>query len=144
MVFRIFRSIWFFSLLAVTVVLLYSYASMPEEVVVKEQGQATITLSRDTFFYIVLSFLAIINVFVFIVARIMVRNDDFKSWYYGLVTTFNFFFMIGVAFVSLYNSGESYDYSRLEVIIYGSIGLFIAWGVAWPVYLLYKRYLKRS
>jgi hypothetical protein len=141
---RIFRSIWFLSLMSVTVALLYGYASMQEEVVVREEVASSIRISRDTFFYIVLAFLSIINVLVFIIARIMVRSEDFKSWFYGLVITFNIFFIVAIGFVSLYNSGESYNYTRLEPIIYASIALFVAWSVAWPVYLGYKRASGRS
>lgn len=141
---RIFRSVWFLSLMAVTAVLMYGYASMQEEVIVSEELESTVRISRDTFFYIVLAFLAIINVLVFIIARIMVRSEDFKSWFYGLVITFNIFFIVGIGFVSLYNSGEAYRYARLEPIIYASIGLFVIWSFSWPVYLGYKRLSSRS
>lgn len=141
---RIFRSMWFLSLMAVTVTLLYGYASMHEEVVVREALESSFRISRDTFFYVVLAFLAIINVLVFIIARIMVRSEDFKSWFYGLVITFNIFFIVGIGFVSLYNSGESYQYARLEPVIYASIGLFVVWSFAWPLYLGYKRLSSRS
>lgn len=132
------------SLLAVTAALMYGYASMHEEVIVREEVQSTIRMSRDTFFYVVLAFLSIINVLVFIIARIMVRSEDFKSWFYGLVITFNIFFIVGIGFISLYNSGEAYDYARLEPLIYASIGLFLVWSFAWPIYLGYKRLSGRS
>lgn len=141
---RIFRSVWFLSLMAVTAALLYGYASMQEEVVVREEVESSISISRDTFFYIVLACLAIINVLVFIIARIMVRSEDFKSWFYGLVITFNIFFIVGIGFISLYNSGESYQYARLQPIIYASIGLFVIWSFSWPLYLAYKRLSSRS
>lgn len=144
MILKIFRSVWFLSLMAVTVALLYVYASLPPEVVVREEGQTTYHLTRDTFFYIVLSFVAIINTLVFIIARIMVRNEEFKIWYYGLVISINFFFIVGINFVSLYNSGETYDYSRMDIIIYSSIALFILWGIGWPIYLGYRRVSGRS
>lgn len=141
---RIFRSVWFLSLLAVTVTLMYGYASMREEVVVREAVHSTLRISRETFFYMVLAMLTIINVFVFIIARIMVRSEDFKSWFYGLVITFNIFFIVGIGFVSLYNSGETYDYSRLQPVMYGSIALLLLWSFAWPVYVSYKRLAGKS
>lgn len=141
---RIFRSVWFLSLLAVTAVLLYGYASMREEVIVREAVDSTIRISRETFFYMVLALLTIINVLVFIIARIMVRSEDFKSWFYGLVITFNIFFIVGIGFISLYNSGEAYDYSRLQPVVYGSIGLLLLWSFAWPLYASYKRLADKS
>ena len=141
---RIFRSVWFLSLLAVTAALMYGYASMREEVVVREAVDSTLRISRETFFYMVLAMLTIINVLVFIIARIMVRSEDFKSWFYGLVITFNIFFIVGIGFVSLYNSGETYDYSRLQPVMYGSIGLLLLWSFAWPIYVSYKRLAGKS
>ncbi|HEY8512129.1 MAG TPA: hypothetical protein VIL31_09230 [Cyclobacteriaceae bacterium] len=141
---RIFRSVWFLSLLAVTAALLYGYASMREEVVVRETVEGSFRISRETFFYMVLALLTIINVLVFIIARIMVRNEDFKSWFYGLVITFNIFFIVGIGFVSLYNSGEMYDYSRLQPVMYGSIALLLVWTFAWPVYVSFRRLAGKS
>jgi prepilin signal peptidase PulO-like enzyme (type II secretory pathway) len=143
-VLKIFRSVWFLSLLAVTAALLYGYASMREEVIVREAVDGAIRISRETFFYMVLALLTIINVLVFIIARIMVRSEDFKSWFYGLVITFNIFFIVGIGFVSLYNSGETYDYSRLQPVMYGSIGLLLLWSFAWPIYVSYKRLAGKS
>ncbi|HLT82046.1 MAG TPA: hypothetical protein VKZ86_13545 [Cyclobacteriaceae bacterium] len=141
---RIFRSVWFLSLLAVTAALMYGYASMQEYVVVQEAVNGAIRISRETFFYMVLALLTIINVFVFIIARIMVRSEDFKSWFYGLVITFNIFLIVGIGFVSLYNSGEMYDYARLQPVVYGSIGLLLLWSFAWPIYVSYKRLVGKS
>jgi energy-coupling factor transporter transmembrane protein EcfT len=117
---------------------------MREEVVVQETVEGSFRISRETFFYMVLALLTIINVLVFIIARIMVRSEDFKSWFYGLVITFNIFFMVGIGFVALYNSGEEYDYSRLQPVMYGSIGLLLLWSFAWPLYVSYKRLAGKS
>lgn len=117
---------------------------MREEVVVQETVEGSFRISRETFFYMVLALLTIINVLVFIIARIMVRSEDFKSWFYGLVITFNIFFMVGIGFVALYNSGEAYDYSRLQPVMYGSIGLLLLWSFAWPLYVSYKRLAGKS
>lgn len=132
------------SLLAVTAALMYGYASMQEYVVVQEAVNGAIRISRETFFYMVLALLTIINVFVFIIARIMVRSEDFKSWFYGLVITFNIFLIVGIGFVSLYNSGEMYDYARLQPVVYGSIGLLLLWSFAWPIYVSCKRLVGKS
>ena len=58
---------------------------------------------------------------------------------YGLIITLNIFFIIGMNFISLYNSEEKFDYDRIALIIYGSLGLIILWAVAWPVYVIFKR-----
>jgi len=140
---RLFKAVWFVSLLAVTTVLLYGYASLHENVEVFENGTEMMRIDRDTFFYIVLGLVAFINVLVFIIAKIA-QQTEFRTWFYGLIITFNIFFIVGIGFVTLYNSGEAYDYSRLQSVIYGSIALFSAWTVGWPLYVGYKRFLSRS
>ncbi len=140
---RLFKAFWFVSLLAVTVVLLYGYASLQDSVEVFENGTEIMRIDRDTFFYIVLGLLAFINVLVFIIAKVA-QQTEFRTWFYGLIITFNIFFIIGISFVTLYNSGEIYNYSRLQSIIYGSIALFSLWTVGWPLYIGYKRFLSRS
>lgn len=141
---RIFRAIWFVSMLAVLAFLLYGYATLKEDVVVYEEGTELMRISRDTFFYLVLGMLAFINVLVYIIAKIMVNNTEYRIWFYGLIITFNMFFIIAIGFISLYNSGEIYDYSKLKIILYTSIGLFSFWTVGWPLYMGYKRFVGKS
>ena len=45
------KVIWVFSLLAMMATFMYVYASLPENVVVNENPQ-TMTISKETFFYI--------------------------------------------------------------------------------------------
>lgn len=144
MILRIFHACWFISLVVVTVVLLYAYASLPENVVVYSEDITIMKIARDTYFFLVLGMLAVINMMVFVIARIMVRKKRFRMWFSGLVITFNIFFIVGINFVALYNSGEVYSYQRLQAIIYTSIGLFSVWTVGWPFYIGYRRFLKRS
>ncbi|HEX5170713.1 MAG TPA: hypothetical protein VFW11_16180 [Cyclobacteriaceae bacterium] len=143
-VLRIFKTVWFLSLIATAAVLLYGYASLHEQVGVYENGTEILQITRDAFFYIVLGFIAMINVLVFVMAKIVAQNLDFRIWFFGLIVTFNIFVIVGVSFVALYNSGEVYDYRRLEAIIYGSIALFSIWTVGWPFYMGYKRFLSKS
>lgn len=141
---KIFRAVWFFSLLAVTAALLYGYASLPENVIVQDDGVNLMQITRDTFFYIVLGLLAVINVLVFFIAQIAVKNKPFQNWFYGLIVTFNIFFIVGISFIWIYNSGEHYDYTRLETTIYGSIAVFCCWTVGWPLYWGYTRIVNKS
>ncbi|HZI26437.1 MAG TPA: hypothetical protein VFD46_15235, partial [Chryseolinea sp.] len=66
-------------------------------------------------------------------------NEDLRSWFYGLVVALNIFFIIGMNVISLYNSEEKFDYERIALIIYGSLGLIVLWAAAWPVYAIFKR-----
>jgi len=142
MALKILKVIWVFSLLTVLAVFMYVYASLPEQVVVNENPQ-TMALSKETVFYIALAVIAIANALVFSVSRIFSEKEsDFKAWFYGLMACANLFFVIGLSFISLYNSNEKYDFARLGVIIYGSVGLLLVWATSWPVYRMVKSFLK--
>lgn len=144
MALKVLKVIWFFSLLAMMATFMYVYASLPEHVVVNENPQ-TITLSKETLFYIALAVIAIANALVFAVSRIYSEREmDFKTWFYGLIACANLFFIVGLSFISLYNSNEKYDFSRLGVIIYGSVGLLMAWAASWPVYRLFQRFVDKQ
>jgi hypothetical protein len=81
---------------------------------------------------------AVTNVMVYIIAKVFKENEDLRTWFYGLITTLNIFFVIGLNFISLYNSSERFDYNRIAFVIYGSLALIIVWAVSWPVYVIFK------
>ncbi len=141
---KIFRMIWFLSLLAVTGILLYQYANLSQSVVVMEDGGEMISISRDSFFYIVIAFICVLNVLVFIVGKLNAADENFRSWFYGLIISLNFFFIIAISFITLYNGGEKYDYQRLQYIIYAALGLFMGWAILWPLYWGFKRLAGKS
>src|SRR5882757_2098862 len=144
MALKILKVIWVFSFLGIMASFMYVYAGLPEKVVVSENPQ-TVTLSRETLFYIALSVIAIANALVFWVTRIFSEKEsDFKAWFYGLIACANLFFVIGLSFISLYNSNEKYDFARLGVIIYGSVGLLLVWATSWPVYRVVQKFLTKQ
>ncbi len=134
---KIFRVVWFVSILAVMGVFMYVYASLPDPVVVLEQPEY-VTVGKESFFYVMLGLIAIFNAFVYIF-RSLRRHEEgegFVTWFYGLVICLNIFFIVACAYVSLFNSGEAFDYSRIGVIIYGAIFLILAWiagGIIWSI-----------
>ncbi|HCW08805.1 MAG TPA: hypothetical protein DGG95_15720 [Cytophagales bacterium] len=144
MVFKVFKAIWFFSLLAILGVFLYVYASLPDPVIVRESLNP-ISTSKEILFYVALAIIALANTSVFAITRIFPDEDrDFKAWFYGLIVCANLFFVVGLSFISLYNSTEKFDYERIGFIIYGSIGLLICWSVAWPIYRLMQRFFSQQ
>lgn len=130
---------WFLSVLAVLAVLLYVYASLPEQVVVQETEGEFIKVSREALFYIVLALLAVINVLVFGIGKLFPKNYTFRAWFHGLVITLNIFFVIGLFMVNLYNSNENYRYEEIGFVIYGSVILVAGWALSWPVLKLFNR-----
>jgi hypothetical protein len=139
MVLKLLKAMWFLSMLATLGALLYVYASLPQEVLVQDDTDARVAISNEVFFYLAMIFIALSNAMVYVMAKVFKTNEDLRSWFYGLVVALNIFFIIGMNFISLYNSEEKFDYDRIAVIIYGSIGLIVLWAAAWPVYAIFKR-----
>jgi hypothetical protein len=136
---KIFKAVWFLSMLAVLLILLYAYAGLPVDVVVNENGGSSITVGKENFFYLAAALIAAVNALVFVINNVYRKDPDFRTWFYGLVICLNFFFAVALNFISLYNSGDEFDYSRIEYLILGSTGLFMVWALGWPAYSLYRK-----
>jgi hypothetical protein len=124
---KIFRSVWFLSVLVMLAVLLYHYAGWPEEVVIGQAQVNFVALSRDAFFYSTLAIITFINTSVFIAKYYAAKAPEFLAWYYGFIAIINFFLMIGLSFIGLFNSNENFRFGQIGFIIYGSLFLIGAW-----------------
>lgn len=139
MVLKIFKGVWFLSMLAVLANLLYIYASLPEQVSLMEDGVEVYSVGREFLFYIALAVIALANVMVYLFSKSLTPDEDFRTWIHGLVITLNIFFIIAMSFISLYNSTERFDFNRIGFIIYGSVGLVALWVIGWPVYRIFRK-----
>jgi hypothetical protein len=143
MALKVFKALWFLSLLIFLGVFMYNYAAMPEILTVLESA-TPFSLSRDALFYGVLAVAAIFNLFVFVINKLFAAQRDFRAWFYGLIISLNIFLITGVNFVALYNSSEKFDYQSIGPIVYGSIVLVLGWSISWPFYLIVKKIASRS
>jgi hypothetical protein len=143
MTLKLFKAIWFLSMLAVLVNLLYVYASLPEQVTLMEEGVETYAIGREQLFYSAMVVMAIANVMVYLFSKSIAPDENFRTWLHGLVITLNIFFIIGLSFISLYNSVEKFDFSRIGFIIYSSVILVIVWALSWPVYSLGRKIISK-
>lgn len=139
MVLKLLKAIWFLSMLVTLGALLYVYAGLPQEVLVQDDTEARVAISNELFFYLAMLLIAISNALVFVMAKVFKTNEELRAWFFGLIISLNIFFIIGMNFISLYNSEEKFDYDRIALIIYGSLALIILCAVAWPVYVIFKR-----
>ncbi len=139
MVLRVFKAAWFFSLLGTLAALLLVYAGLPEKVVVREEAAKLLSLPKETFFYLATAVIGVINLLVFPVGKVLGRNEPFRIWFYGFVATLNIFFIVALNLISTFNSGEKFNYQRIDFIIYGSVILILLWAVSWPIYSLYQK-----
>ncbi len=139
MILKIFKGVWFFSLMALFGLFFYIYAGLPEEVNFSE-STGSLATSRDGFFYTSISLFAVINTLVFVVSKLLSNGDQhFSSWFYGLVVMLNFFFITSLGFLHVFNGGDRYEYSKMGPAMYLSLILVCIWMISWPVYLLYKK-----
>jgi hypothetical protein len=143
MILKIFKAVWFLSLMAWLALFLYVYASLPEEVLIREV-ENKVFLSREAVFYLFLAGIVLVNGLVFIVSRLFTGRENFLSWFCGLIICFNFFFVIVLNFMNLVNSGEKFNYDRIGYVIYGSVGLFVMWALGWPVYSFFRKFLSKE
>jgi hypothetical protein len=140
MLLKIFRVGWFLSFLVLFATLLYNYAGWQEQLVVQEESNEPVSMSREALFYILVAVFAVVNVLVYLVGKVYAEQYKLRAWFHGLIITINIFFIVAMNLVGLYNSAEKFDYSRIGFIIYGSIALVVCWAVAWPVYLVFNKF----
>jgi hypothetical protein len=140
MVLKIFKGVWFFSLLGLLVVFFYVYAGLPQDVALWQEG-SNISVSRNALFYISLLLMAVINVMVFMVRGIIGQKDErFITWFYGLIISVNLFMIASLGLLNVCNGGDRYNYNSMAPVIYGSLILICFWIVSWPVYLLSQKF----
>lgn len=144
MVLKIVKAVWFLSLLAVTAVLLYTYASLPENVTLRE-ADPTLILARESFFYFVMVLLALINALAIVARRVFQPSASaFLVWLHALLIALNIFLAIALSYINVYNSLEKFDYERLGVVVYGSVWLIVLCALAWPAYLIFRNFFAKE
>jgi uncharacterized membrane protein len=139
MALKIFRAAWFLSVMVLFATLLYGYAGWQENMIIQDDATDQIAVNREVLFYSLVAVFALVNVLVYVIARLYTREEDFRTWFHGLIITINIFFIIALSLIGVYNSSESFDYNRIGFIIYGSIGLVILWAMTWPLYIIYRK-----
>jgi hypothetical protein len=90
-------------------------------------------------FYSWLAIVGAVNVLVYLFSKSLVPDEGFRIWFTGLIITLNFFLVIALSFIGLYNSSEAFDFSRAGIVLYIGIGLIAAWVVSWPIVLLVRK-----
>lgn len=128
---KIFKVIWFVSLLAMMGVLVYCYASWPEAVYLNDANPPQ-TLGKSALFYAVMGLLAIFNMLAFVFPKLN-YSDTFMAWFFGMLACLHFFLISGITFVTTFNSMENYNYANIGPLLYASFGLLSAWILAGPV-----------
>ena len=138
---KILKLLWIISFFTVNVVLFYVYAGLPE--MTAYTGDETGPLeyvSKELFFYFFLAVNGIVNIVLYTLAKRGLTNkqtsarkaEKIAAWKFGLALVINIFLSISMAFISIFNSGEKFDYSNFGYLVYFSLGLVILWIISFP------------
>ncbi|MEO5603167.1 MAG: hypothetical protein ABIR06_19755 [Cyclobacteriaceae bacterium] len=138
MTLKMFKALWFLSVLVVLANLLLVYASLPEQVIIKDDAPGQVW-SREWLFYISVIAIVMINVLVYLFKRMFPEAEELRAWFHGLVITINIFLIISLQAINVYNSAEKYDHDRMIFFIAGSLSLILLWAAIWPIYRLYQK-----
>jgi hypothetical protein len=139
MILKIFKGVWFFSLLGLLALFFYVYASMPEVVLFSDDTEV-VSMSRNNFFYLFVSVMAVVNVLVFMIDKLVNRSiQGFSAWFYGLVVTLNAFFFSTLLYLLALNGGDRYDFSRMGPAMFGTMILILLWLIGGAFYFILKK-----
>lgn len=144
MILKIFKAVWFVSLLAVLANLLYVYAGWPEQVQLYAAEGEWFEVGREPLFYAVITAITVFNLLVYLFSKNVTPSETFRSWLHGQIITLNVFFIISISFIGLYNSAEHFDYSRIGGVIYVSVGLVLLWALSWPLIWLWQNLMVKK
>lgn len=144
MVLKIFKAVWFLSVLAVFARLLFGYAGWQDELVIQETEGEQLLVNKEVLFYVVTLVTVLINVVVYIFGKLFKQQEQLRTWIHILITSINIFFIVAISLIGVYNSFEKFDYQRIDFIIYGSVGLIILVALAWPVYAFCQKFFVKQ
>jgi hypothetical protein len=148
---RIIKFTWLISLLSGLATLMYTYASLGEVVSVNNETLATEsgTITREAFFYSSLAILVVFNFTFYAISRNMHMADQgmkqlLINWQLSFAAVLNFFFIIGVLFIMLINSGENFSYGNFGYLVYVALVLILLWLLALPLLIMRQRASKSN
>ena len=137
---KVLKLIWLVSFIGVSVALFYVYSGLPDMVAYSgDEATSFEYIDKELFFYFFLGVIAIINVLLYAISgkRLIRSNSSQKisrvtSWKFGLGVVVNLFLVISMIFISIFNSGEKFDYSNFGYLVYFSLALVVLWIVSLP------------
>ena len=146
---KILKMIWLVSFGGATLVLFYVYSSLPEMVAYSGNEATSFEyIDKELFFYFFLFVLALSNILLYAIsARKWIRSSSsqkisrLNAWKFGLGVVINIFLVISMIFISIFNSGEKFDYSNFGYLVYFSLALVILWVISLP-FVIYSARVK--
>lgn len=132
------------TLLVTAGLLLFVYASLYENQKV-HLAEIVPGLNREVFFYVGLAIIMLAN-FTLYIGHWKIRKKDhaiaefLKGWYMALGSVLNFFLIVVLFFVQVYNGSEKFDYSNFGYLIFISLGIIILCAISLPVFIIKQKF----
>ena len=126
----------------------YSYANVPEEVIVFETQTDRWLVPREQYFYLGLIFFVVINAIFMVtrnvIERKLVEEDSLLyklyTWFMGIAPTFNIFLSCAVLFIGIKNNPGYMELNNMEgILIYAGMVFLIIWLIYFPFLFLGKK-----
>lgn len=138
---NIIKGFWFVTFILAFGILLYVFASLPEQVLYTENN----TIDNNTFFYIALAIIAFVNFPLYALSRNFKKNQPLAQaifgWIFSLATILNGFLFIALQYINLFNSSEKVNYSYYGYFLYICLAMLVGCIIALPI-LFVKNYKK--
>jgi hypothetical protein len=154
---RIIKFIWLLSVVVFLAMLLWVYAYLPNRVGVMAdyEGIADTFVSKGNFFYLALGLFLLVNGALFVMRRLLVPGDfstpktpasvaraglraDLADWMLGFAAALNFFFILAMSYLSVFNNPESGNVNFYGVLV-GAGPVLVALMLLVLVYLFFKK-----
>ncbi|MEQ8925254.1 MAG: hypothetical protein RLO81_05535 [Fulvivirga sp.] len=140
---RLIKALWFTTLLAVSAFLLFVYAGFREDQLIFINNTFE-GLDRETFFFLALTLITVSN-FTFYILSWRLRKQDnkmtefIKGWLMGMAAALNFFLIVVLSFLQIFNGGENFNYQSIGYLIFVSLGAVIISVLSLPVFLVKEK-----
>ena len=137
---RLLKAFWFVTLMGTSAYLLYVYAGFRADqlIFISDSFGGS---SRESFIFICLSIITSANFILYSLHWNLRKRDskeaDFiKGWLMGLGAVLNFFLVISLSFLQVFNGGEQFDYTNFGYLVIFSLTLILLWTLSMPVYFI--------
>ena len=133
--------LWAISLAGVAAVLLYVYASIPDEVVIYKATDTDYRITRELFFYASLITIVLPNMVVAIVGyflKTMKVDQTTVSWFNLFPVIVNIYLVIALFFVEILNSLEKFDFHYFGYLTVVGLIFLLLWVVK-MIFLIAKK-----
>jgi hypothetical protein len=152
---------WIFSVIIFLISLLFVYAYLPDQVNINKNDLATTIISREYFFYIGLGIFVFTNSVCASFSRLISRTpsnsniakgifynqESFKKnlqiWFNSFAVVLNLFLILTILFFGAFNTADSIQTNRINLLVYPSIGLIAFW-LVYLLFIIVKRKFKQN